>query len=197
MEARGDRIAALLVAFRGVLVDLDAAEQALMYEVARRHGRAPLDRGRALAARLRELEAELGGVAPAFDVLAAERGFRWAPRGEEAVTKLAASCRTLDVVPRLLAGVEIPVVAVAAAERELVERALRPLDGAFADLVCARGPRGAARAALARTGAPAGRVLYVAADRAELCAGAGLGMHVASAIEWAGLPLGRPLAAAR
>jgi hypothetical protein len=196
MGARQGGIAAVTVAFRGVLVDLDAAEEALVYELARRHGQAPMDRGRALARRLRALAVELGGVAPAVDALAAERGFRWAPPGSDAVARLAVACRTLAGVPTLLERLEAPVVVVATAEPALVDSALRPLDGAFAAVVCARSARGALRAALARTDAAADRVVHVARDPAELRVAAALGMRVAPPAELSRLALGAPLAAA-
>jgi phosphoglycolate phosphatase-like HAD superfamily hydrolase len=195
----GDRpggIAAVTFAFRGVLVDLDAAEEALVYAIARRHGLAPMDRGRALARRLRELEAELGCLAAAVDALCAERGFRWAPAGADAVRRVAAGCRTLAGVRPALERLDVPAVAVAAAEPAVVERALRPLDGAFAAVVAARGPRAALRAALARAGAPADRIVHVGADRAELQIAAALGMRIAAPAQLAHLAAGGALAAA-
>lgn len=196
MGARNGGIAAFTVAFRGVLVDLDAAEEALVYEIARRHGQPPMDRGRALARRLRALATELGGVAPAVDALAAERGFRWSPSGADAVARLALGCRTRAGVRTLLERLEAPVVAVATAEHALVDSALRPLDGAFTAVVCARGARGALRAALARADAPADRVVHVGRDPAELRAAAALGMRVVPAAELSRLAPGTPLAAA-
>jgi hypothetical protein len=194
MEKRAPGACAVTLAFRGVLVDLDGAEEWLVCELARRHGQMPMDRGRALARRLRALQAELGGLAPAFDALAEERGFRWAPSGSGAVRALAAACRTLAPVPPMLERLDIPVLAVAAVEAELVEAALRPLDGAFAAVVCGRGPRAVLRAAIDRTGAPAGRVVHVGTDRAELRAAAALGMRVAHPATLAEAV--RPLAAA-
>ena len=67
-------------------------------------------------------------------------------------------------VRTLLERLEAPVVAVATAEHALVDSALRPVDGAFAAVVCARGARGALRAALARADAPADRVVHVGRD---------------------------------
>ena len=196
MGARAGRIAAVTVAFRGVLVDLDAAEESLVYELARRHGQPPMDRGRDLARRLRALTLQHGGLAPAVDALAAERGFRWAPAGTDAVRSIAAACRTLAGVRTLLERLDAPVVAVATAEHELVDAALRPLDGAFAAVVCAPGPRAAVRAALARADAPADRVVHVGIDPAELRAAAALGMRVAPPAELSQLARGPALAAA-
>ena len=189
-------VAAVTFAFRGVLVDLDAAEEALVYAIARRHGIAPMDRGRALAERLRTLEAELGGLAAAVDALARERGLRWAPAGADAVRRVAAACRTLTSVRPALERLELPAVAVAAAEPLVVERALRPLDGAFAAVVTAHGPRAALRAALARAGVPADRIVHVGADRTELQIAAALGMRIASPAQLADLAAGGALAAA-
>jgi phosphoglycolate phosphatase-like HAD superfamily hydrolase len=196
MEERHSDVAAVTLAFRGVLVDLDGAEETLVYELARRHGLAPMDRGRALARRLRALEAELGSLSAAVDALATERGFRWAPPGGDAVRRIAGACRTLATVRPALERLEIPAVAVAAAEPAIVDTALRPLDGAFAAVVTARGPRTALRAALARAGAPAARVVHVGTDRAELRIAAALGMRTASPAELEHLAAGGALAAA-
>ena len=62
--------------------------------------------------------------------------------------------------------------------------------------MCARGARGALRAALARADAPADRVVHVGRDPAELRAAAALGMRVVPAAELSRLALGAPLAAA-
>jgi hypothetical protein len=194
MDERDPGACAVTLAFRGVLVDLDGAEEWLVSELARRHGLMPMDRGRSLALRLRALQAELGGLAPAVDALAAERGFRWAPAGADAVRAMAAACRTLAPVRPMLERLDIPALAVAAVEQELVEAALRPLDGAFAAVVTGRGPRAVLRAALDRTGAPARRVVHVATDRAELRAAAALGMRVVHPADLAKAV--RPLAAA-
>ena len=194
MEERDRGVAAVTLSFRGVLVDLDAAEEWFVCELARRNGQMPMDRGRALARRLRALQAELGGLAAAAEALAAERGFRWAPLGPEAVAATAAACRTLAPVRPMLERLEVPALAVAAAEPELVESALRPLDGAFAAVVTGRGPRAVLRAALERAGAPAGRVVHVGTDRAELRAAAALGMRVTHPAALAEAV--RPLAAA-
>ena len=183
MEGTNEAVAAVTLSFRGTLADLDGAEEALVYDLARRHGQPPMDRGRHLARRLRALEGELGGLAPALDALAAERGFRWALPGARAVEALAAVCRTPARMRPVLERLGVPALAVAVAEPELVDRVLRPLDGAFAAVVTARTPRSALRAALARAGAPAERVVHVGTDRAELCAAAGLGMRIASPAE--------------
>jgi hypothetical protein len=194
MYERVSGACAVTLAFRGVLVDLDGAEEWLVCELARRHGQAPMDRGRSLARRLRALQAELGGLVPAVDALADERGFRWAPSGIVAVREMAAACRTLAPVRPMLERLDVPALAVAAVEPELVEAVLRPLDGAFAAVVTGRGPRAVLRAALDRTGAPAGRVVHVGTDRAELRAAAALGMRVAHPADLAEAV--RPLAAA-
>ena len=122
--------------------------------------------------RLRALEAERGGLAAAADALAAERGFRWAPsRGRTPSRLVAAACRMLAGVRYALERLEIPVVAVAAAEPEIVDCALRPLDGAFAAVVTARGPRRcAACRARPRGHAPADRVVPRRTRSAPSCA---------------------------
>jgi len=196
MKERTGGVAAVTLAFRGVLVDLDGAEQALVYDIARRHGLAPMDRGRALARRLRALEVEMGCLAAAVEALASERAFRWAPTGADAVRRIAAGCRTLVDVRPALDRLEIPVVAVADAEPLIVDSALRPLDGAFAAVVTARGPRAALHAALARAGAPAARVVHVGTDHAELRVASMLGMRTASPAQLLDLAAGGALAAA-
>lgn len=194
MGERGTGVAAVTLSFRGVLADLDAPEQAVLYDLARRHGHSPLDRGRALSRRLRALEDELAFApgasrfAAAYDVLAREHGFHWAPAGASALHEVAAGCRLFsDVRPalELAARARLPVVAVTDADAEAVEAVLRPLDGAFAHVVtgrelgAARGARAALDGALRRLGVAPSRVLHVGTAAGQMRAAESLGTRAA------------------
>jgi FMN phosphatase YigB (HAD superfamily) len=180
------------LAFRGGLVDWRSAVEAVLYDTARRHGESPLDRGRALRRQLEALETATGApgsrFATAFDALAAARGYRWARPGAQALQRVVAGCAAFaDVAPGLeratLAGLDL--VAVADADAEAVHAALRPLDGAVRDVVCAHeaGPARGARAALAcavrRAGVAPARVLHVGTGPEQLGAAASLGIRAA------------------
>jgi FMN phosphatase YigB (HAD superfamily) len=186
MEER-ERIEVVVVTCEDTLVDLDSGVEALLYRTARRHGEAPLDRGRALRRQLAALEAPT--LADGYEALAAARGYRWAEPGELAVAAAAAACRPF---PDVAAGLEearaqgVPVVAVADADRDFVEAALRPIDGAFDALFAGCGLAAALRA----LGLDGCRVLHIAARQSALRAAAtleGLGARLAAA---------QPLAAA-
>src|SRR5918996_2512944 len=95
------RIEVVLLATHGTVVNLRDGVEALLYDVARMHGESPLDRGRALRRRLEALQ-RFGSFAWAFDALAAERGYRWVPRGETAFERVVRSCRVFaDAAPAL------------------------------------------------------------------------------------------------
>jgi FMN phosphatase YigB (HAD superfamily) len=175
------------LSFHGALVDWRSAVEAVLYDVARAHGESPLDRGRALRRRLEALGLDdrgRAGFAAAFDALAAERAYRWARRGEDALQRVVQLCRPYDdVAPALERALweGLPVIAVADSDVDAgaVHAALRPLDGAIADVVAAPGPRAALAGALRRAGVPAERVLHVGAVRQQLVVAAGLGIQTA------------------
>jgi FMN phosphatase YigB (HAD superfamily) len=171
------RIEAVLLASHGTVVNWRDGVEAVLYEVARMHGESPLDRGRALRRRLEALQRS-GPFASAFDALAAERGYRWVPRGETAFERVVRSCRVFaDAAPALTSAraAGLRVIAVGGADPQLVDAALRPLDGAFDEVLPAAPLERAARA----IGVPAGRVLHVATTLSALRTAAALGMRSA------------------
>src|SRR5688572_12415971 len=106
MVQRWEDVEVVTLTFGGSLVDWRSAVESVLYETARRHGEGPLDAGRALRRRLEGLEAARdapdGRFAAAFDALARERGYRWAPPGAAALQRVAATCRAYaDVAPAL------------------------------------------------------------------------------------------------
>jgi len=77
------------------------AIQAVAYELARRNGESPLDRGAALSRRVEAL-AERDGLARGFDRLVRERGYRGEESGEESAARVHAL--VYGVVPTLIAA---------------------------------------------------------------------------------------------
>jgi hypothetical protein len=65
------------------------AIEAVVYELARRNGESPLDRGAALRRHVETL-AVTDGLARAFDRLAEERGYRGEESGEESAARVHA-----------------------------------------------------------------------------------------------------------
>lgn len=171
-----EQIEVVLLACEGTIMNLRDGIEAVLYRTARRHGEAPLDRGRALRRRLEALPT--ASFAAAYERLAAERGYRWAGPGDVAVAGAAAACAPYpDVAPALEAAraAGLRITAIAEADRRLVEAALRPLDGAFDDVVTGCGLGTAIR----RIGAPPARVLHVAALGTSLRAAGALGIRSA------------------
>jgi hypothetical protein len=68
-------------------MEWNSAIEAVVYELARRNGESPLDRGAALRARVLEL-AEDAGLEEAFTRLALERGYRNEESGEECLARV-------------------------------------------------------------------------------------------------------------
>jgi hypothetical protein len=66
----------------------ESAIAAVAYELARRNGESPMDRGAALGSRV--LELSYGGLADGFERLARERGYRWDVCGVECVARVQA-----------------------------------------------------------------------------------------------------------
>jgi hypothetical protein len=77
------------------------AIQAVAYELARRNGESPLDRGAALGRRVEAL-AERDGLARGFDGLVRERGYRGEESGEESAARVQAL--VYGVAPTLIAA---------------------------------------------------------------------------------------------
>jgi len=172
-----DPIEVVVLASHGTVVNWRDGVEAVLYEVARMHGESPLDRGRTLRRRLEELQRS-GPISWAFDELAAERGYRWMPRGESAFERVVRSCRVFsDAAPALTiaraAGLRL--IAVGGSDPQLVDAALRPLDGAFDEVL----PAASLDRAAGAIGVPAGRVLHVATTLGALRTAAALGMRCA------------------
>jgi len=72
---------------------------AVAYELARRNGESPMDRGMALGRRVMEL-ADGRGLAEAFDRLRAERAYRGEESGDESAARVEAM--VFGVLPRTL-----------------------------------------------------------------------------------------------
>ena len=72
---------------------------AVAYELARRNGESPMDRGTALGRRVIEL-ADARGLAEAFDRLRAERCYRSEESGDESAARVEAM--VFGVLPRTL-----------------------------------------------------------------------------------------------
>jgi FMN phosphatase YigB (HAD superfamily) len=172
-----ERIEAVILALNGTVVNWRDGVETVLYELARRHGESPLDRGRTLRHRLDALQ-RFGPFAWAYETLAAERGYRWASSGEQAFQRVVAACRPFaDAAPALTSAraAGLKVVAVGGGDNRLVDAALRPLDGAFDEVLHACPLDRVARA----IGVPAARILHVATATAALRAARSLGMHTA------------------
>jgi FMN phosphatase YigB (HAD superfamily) len=169
----------VVFACQGTLLNWTGAIAAAVYELARRNGDSPLDRGAALQRRVEQLTREQPEgpcLARAFERLAHERGYRNEESGEETLSRVIS---LVSIFPDALGAVEVAtgtgrrVVVVSRADRRLVEGALRPLDGAVdaivthADLV----PR--------LLGAPAQRILQIGASPSELGRAHALGIRTA------------------
>ena len=79
-------------AYRGTLVDWAGAIAAVAYELARRNGESPLDRGAALGRRVEAL-AGGDGLARGFERLADERGYLGEESGDESLARVVAMAR--------------------------------------------------------------------------------------------------------
>ena len=82
-------------ACRGTLVDWARAIDAVAYELARRNGECPLDRGASLGRRVAAL-ATGEGLARGFDRLTEERGYRDEESGAESLGRVVAMARPLN-----------------------------------------------------------------------------------------------------
>ena len=129
-----------VVAFacRGTLVDWTGAIDAVAYELARRNGESPLDRGAVLGRRVEALAGD-HGLARGFERLALERGYRGEESGAELLARVVAMARPLRGAPEAVALAVRSGKRVAAVSRAESGAALRPYDGAFEAVV--RDPR--------------------------------------------------------
>ena len=81
-------------AWRGTLVDWTGATEAVTYELARRNGESPLDRGAMLRRRLEALAAG-HGLSHGFERLSRERCYRVGTHGDELLAAVVALARPL------------------------------------------------------------------------------------------------------
>jgi FMN phosphatase YigB (HAD superfamily) len=134
------RARVVVLACQGTLLDASTALEAVVYELARRNGESPLDRGAGLRRRVEALATSRPGgrgLAFAFERLAHERGWTTEESGEESLSRAVFLTRLYpdapDAVETAARGARL--VALARGDRQLVEGALRPLDGAFEAVV--------------------------------------------------------------
>ena len=95
-------IEVIAFACRGTLLDWTGAIEAVAYELARRNGESPLDRGVALRRRVETL-ADGHGLARGFERLARERGYASEESGEESLARVVALARPLRGARELVA----------------------------------------------------------------------------------------------
>ena len=129
-----EEIEVVAFACRGTLVDWTGAIDAVAYELARRNGDSPLDRGAALGRRAETL-ADGHGLARGFELLVHERGYRGEESGDELLARVVAMARPLRGAREAVAlavGAGKRVVAVSRAESA---SALHPFGGAFESVV--------------------------------------------------------------
>ena len=165
-------------ACRGTLVDWAGAIAAVAYELARRNGESPLDRGASLGRRVEAL-ADGDGLARGFERLADERGYLGEESGAESLARVVAMARPLH------------------GAREAVQLAIRSgkrvVAVARTDSVRALGPFGAAFEAVVsdprEIGAPPDAILYVSAAEWRRVEARRLGMRSAAPHELACAPL--------
>ena len=129
-----EEVEVVAFACRGTLVDWAGAIDAVVYELARRNGESPLDRGAALGRRVESL-ANGDGLALGFERLARERGYLGEESGDESLARVVAMAR-----PRRGAreAVQLAVRSgkrVVAVSRTEGARALQQFGGAFEAVV--------------------------------------------------------------
>jgi FMN phosphatase YigB (HAD superfamily) len=126
-----EEIEVVAFACRGTLVDWKGAIDAVAYELARRNGESPLDRGAALGRRVETL-AHGHGLAHGFERLAHERGYRGEESGAESLARVIALARPLRGAREAVALAIRSGRRVVAVSRTESALALRPFGGAFA-----------------------------------------------------------------
>jgi FMN phosphatase YigB (HAD superfamily) len=121
-----------VVAFacRGTLVDWTGAIDAVTYELARRNGESPLDRGAALGRRVETLARD-DGLARGFERLADARGYRGEESGDESLARVVAMARPLPGAREAVALAVRSGKRVVVVSRAESAGALHPFGGAF------------------------------------------------------------------
>jgi FMN phosphatase YigB (HAD superfamily) len=156
-------------ACRGTLVDWAGAIDAVTYELARRNGESPLDRGASLGRHVESL-ADGDGLARGFERLVHERGYVGEESGAESLARVVAMARPLRGARE---AVQLAVRSgrrvVAVARTESI-RALGPFGGAFEAVV----------SDLREIDAPPEAILYVSAAEWRRVEARRLGMRAAA-----------------
>jgi hypothetical protein len=147
-----DEVEHVAFACRGTLVDWAGAIAAVAYELARRNGESPLDRGNTLGRRVEAL-ADGDGLARGFERLADERGYRDEESGAELSARVVAMARPLHGACETVKFTVRSGLRVFAVARSESARALEPFGSAFETVVT--DPR--------EIGAPPEAILYVSA----------------------------------
>jgi hypothetical protein len=129
-----EEIEVVAFACRSTLVDWTGAIDAVAYEVARRNGESPLDRGAALGRRAETL-AGRDGLARGFDRLAHERGYRGEESGDELLARVIAMARPLRGAREAVVLAVRSGRRVVAVSRSESASALDPFGGAFEAVV--------------------------------------------------------------
>ena len=125
-----------VVAFacRGTLVDWAGATEAVAYELARRNGESPLDRGARLRRRVEAL-ADGHGLSSGFERLARERGYRVGKDGEELLANVVEMARPLPGAREAVALALGAGAAVLAVSRDASPGALHLFGDVFEEVV--------------------------------------------------------------
>jgi hypothetical protein len=148
-----EEVEVVAFACRGTLVDWAGAIDAVAYELARRNGESPLDRGAGLGRRVEAL-ADGDGLERGFERLAHERGYLGEASGVESLARVVAMARPLRGARE---AVQLAVRSgrrVVAVSRTGGVRALAPFGGAFEAVVS--DPR--------EIGVPPEAIIYVSAS---------------------------------
>jgi hypothetical protein len=161
-------------ACRGTLVDWAGAIDAVAYELARRNGESPLDRGASLGRRVEAL-AEGEHLARGFERLAAERGYLGEESGAESLARVVAMARPLHGAREAVALAVRSGRRVFAVARTDSVRALEPFGDAFEAVIS--DPR--------EIGAPPDAIVYVSAAEWRRVEARRRGMHAAAPHELA------------
>ena len=142
-----EEIEVVAFACRGTLVDWKGAIDAVAYELGRRNGESPLDRGAALG-RCVESLADGDGLARGFERLADGRGYRGEESGDESLARVVAMARPLRGARTAVALAVRSGKRVVAVSRDESAGALQPFGGAFEAVVSDPREAGAALEAI-------------------------------------------------
>ncbi len=169
-----EEIEVVAFACRGTLLDWAGAIEAVAYELARRNGESPLDRGAELRRRV-ELLADGHGLARGFERLARERGYRGEESGEESLARVIAMARPTRGAREAVALAVRSGRRVVAVSRGESPGALYLFGAAFEAVVPDLNPR--------HVGVPLERVLYVTASERRRDEARALGIRAVALVE--------------